>query len=125
PGHVGNVAHWYERADLFVLSSRAEGFPNVLVEAMASGCAVVATRCDAGPAEIVRDGEDGLLVAPNDIDALAGALDALMGDDALRKRLARRATEARHRFAEDAILDRWEGFFVGETGMPATEPLKW
>lgn len=125
PGQVGNVSDWYERADLFVLSSRAEGFPNVLVEAMASGCAVVATRCNAGPADIVHDGEDGLLVDPDDSMALAAALDTLMSDDFLRERFARRATQARERFAEDAILLSWEALFSRHTAGTAPSIPTW
>ena len=111
PGECGNVGDWYTRADLFVLSSRAEGFPNVLVEAMASGCAVVATRCNAGPADIIRDGVDGRLVPPDDIDALAAALDDLMGDAQARARLARFSLEVRERFSEATIMARWEALF--------------
>ena len=58
PGRVGNVQDWYERADLFLLPSRYEGFPNVLLEAMASGCCCVSSDCPQGPAELIRDGVD-------------------------------------------------------------------
>ena len=61
PGRAGNVADWYERADLYVLSSHFEGFSMTLVEAMASGCAAVSYDCDSGPRVIVTHGTNGLL----------------------------------------------------------------
>ena len=64
PGAVSDISRWYRRADCFVLSSRNEGWPNVLVEAMAAGCPVLSFRCDDGPGEIVQDEISGLLVAP-------------------------------------------------------------
>lgn len=78
----------YANADAFALASFAEGIPVVLMEAMASGVPVVATRITGIP-ELIRDGQDGLLVAPSDTDALSGALARLMDDKPLRNQLAR------------------------------------
>jgi len=74
-------------ADLFAMTSFAEGVPVVLMEAMASGVPVIATRI-AGIPELVRDGQNGLLVAPGDTDATASAARALLEDAELRNRLA-------------------------------------
>jgi glycosyltransferase involved in cell wall biosynthesis len=74
-------------ADAFVMSSFAEGVPVVLMEAMAAGVPVVATRI-AGTPELVHDGQNGLLVAPGDIDAMANAVDRLLKDADLRNRFA-------------------------------------
>ena len=114
PGRAGNMGEWYERADLFVLSSRYEGFPNVLVEAMAYGCPVVSYDCDTGPRDIIRDGVDGLLVRPvGDVDALAGALDSLMSDEGPRREFGGQAVAVRQRFAEDRVLGLWQGIMRG------------
>jgi glycosyltransferase involved in cell wall biosynthesis len=112
PGRAGNVSEWYRRADLFVLSSRFEGFPNVLAEAMASGLAVVSTDCPTGPAAIVRDGVDGLLVPVDQPAALRQALARLMHDDALRASMAQRACQLADRLAPEVVAGRWQQLFA-------------
>ncbi|SAI69777.1 glycosyltransferase [Bordetella ansorpii] len=112
PGRAGNVGDWYAQSDLYVLSSRFEGLSNTLIEALASGLAAVSFDCDTGPREIVREGVDGVLVRPNgDPAALAGALDAVMGDDARRQAMAAQATDARERFSAERILAMWKQVF--------------
>lgn len=111
PGAVGNPGAWYEHADLFVLSSRFEGFGNTLAEALTHGLPVVSFDCDTGPRTIIRPEVDGLLVAPGDVASLAVGLHRLMSDAALRERFAVRALEARDRFSLERIARMWEEFF--------------
>ena len=111
PGRAGNVGEWYAAADLYVMSSRFEGFPNTLAEAMAHGLPAVSFDCDTGPRDIIRHEVDGLLVPPGDVDALAEALARLMADDALRQRYAARAVEVRERFSPGRIAGTWEELF--------------
>ncbi|QQB37096.1 glycosyltransferase family 4 protein [Achromobacter deleyi] len=114
PGRAGNVGDWYQSADLYVLTSRFEGLSNTLLESMASGLAAVAFDCDTGPREIVREGVDGVLVRPNgDVDALCRELDAVMGDAALRQRMAEAATAVRERFSAERVLGQWKELFDG------------
>lgn len=80
----------YRNAKFLVLSSDEEGFGLVLIEAMASGIPVVSTAC-GGPEDIVSDGEDGFLVPTGDADALAEAMERLVGDSDLRRRMGGRA----------------------------------
>lgn len=116
PGRVGNLGDWYKHAELFVLSSIFEGFPGALVEAMANGCAVVSYNCDSGPGEIIRDGEDGLLVDPAaGIPALEDAMRTLMASDAERKRLGDGATNVRVRYSLPNTLAQWDRLFDAVT----------
>jgi glycosyltransferase involved in cell wall biosynthesis len=94
-------------ADGVVLSSKWENFPHVLVEALAVGTPVVATAT-GGVTEIVRDGENGILVPPDDPDALADALRRYLADAALRERLSAAAPASVERFAPARIYERLE-----------------
>lgn len=94
-------------ATIFVLSSRYEGFPNVLVEAMALGCAVIATDCPSGPAEIVVDGESGLLVPVDDVTALSKAIDELLRSESRRATLGQAALRVRETLAKERVLSMW------------------
>lgn len=111
PGRAGNIADWYQAADLFVLTSLFEGFPNVLPEAMAHGLPAVSVDCDTGPRDIISDGIDGLLVPQNNQEALVSALRRLMGDDAVRREMGTRAEKIRDRLSLEEIAGRWEDLF--------------
>ena len=78
PGFAPNLGAWLSRARLFVLSSRAEGLPSVLIQAMACGVPVVSTDCATGPAEILDGGRWGALVPVDDIDAFAKAIETTL-----------------------------------------------
>ncbi|MCC2973783.1 glycosyltransferase family 4 protein [Massilia sp. IC2-476] len=120
PGIAGNVGEWYARADLFVMSSHSEGFPNALAEALAHGLPAVSFDCNTGPRDIIRQGVDGLLVPAGDSEALAHALGRVMGDDGLRQALAARAGEARERFSLEKIAGMWESLFRQLSGAPVS-----
>lgn len=111
PGRAGNVGQWYASADLYVMSSRFEGFPNTLVEAMAHGLPVVSFDCDTGPRDIIRHEVDGLLVPSGDVDELKAALRRLMSDEALRQKFGAKAADVRERFSNRNIMSEWEGLF--------------
>jgi glycosyltransferase involved in cell wall biosynthesis len=112
PGQVGNVSDWYARTDLYVLSSRFEGFGMTLVEAMASGCAAISFDCDAGPRDIIAHGQNGLLVSPvGDVDNLAAAMLALMTNDAERALMASRAPAVQQMFSPRKVLAMWQDVF--------------
>jgi glycosyltransferase involved in cell wall biosynthesis len=114
PGRTN--APWEElaAADVFVLASEVEGFPNVLLEAMALGIACVTVDCPSGPREISRDGEDALLVPLGDDTALAAAMAQLMADPVLRDVLGKHAAASvRDRYALPEVLHQWDGLMAG------------
>lgn len=93
---------------IFVLSSRREGFPCCLLEAMSQGCACVAFDCKTGPNEIITDGENGLLATNGDVDDLAAKLELLIENEPLRQQLAVSATESVRRFEKEKIMQQWD-----------------
>jgi glycosyltransferase involved in cell wall biosynthesis len=102
-GERGDVPQLLASADVFVLSSRSEGLPMSILEAMAAGLPVVASAVGGIP-ELVADGETGLLVPPGDADALAAALQRLVGDPELRRRMgAASAERAEREFSLEAV----------------------
>ena len=111
-GSVGNIGAWYMACDLYVMSSRYEGFPNTLEEALACGLPAVSFDCETGPSDIIRPEVDGLLVPPGDVSALVSCLALVMTDQGLRERFALRAVEARERFSVDGIAGQWENLFL-------------
>ena len=107
PGAVSDIQTWYRNAECFVLSSRYEGWPNVLMEAMASGCPVVSFDCRYGPSEILEDGKSGLLVAQDEVMALTAAITRVVSDGVLRRHLAAEGRKRVKAFAVEDIAPRW------------------
>jgi glycosyltransferase involved in cell wall biosynthesis len=113
------VRAWYAEADAFALASFAEGIPVVLMEAMASGIPCVSTRITGIP-ELIRDGEDGLLVTPSDSDELAAALARLMDDAPLRHYLGRSGrARVQQKYSLTRNVQRLGGVFATRLGAPA------
>jgi GalNAc-alpha-(1->4)-GalNAc-alpha-(1->3)-diNAcBac-PP-undecaprenol alpha-1,4-N-acetyl-D-galactosaminyltransferase len=107
PGVVKNIDLHLRKADVFALTSRFEGFPVTLCEAMACGVPVIATDCLSGPREIIHNGIDGLLVVTENVDALASGLDLLMSDPVKRQYLSHHAPSVLNRFGVEPVMAMW------------------
>jgi glycosyltransferase involved in cell wall biosynthesis len=110
PGWRRDVPAILDAATVVTLTSRFEGLPRVLVEALAAGVPVVAMAVD-GVSEVVRDGENGFLVAPHDVDGVATRVAAILADDALRARLAARAGDGLEEFGREAMVQQQEELY--------------
>jgi glycosyltransferase involved in cell wall biosynthesis len=112
PGRTQAPYDVLRRGSFFVMSSRREGFPTVLGEAMACGVPAVSFDCPSGPRELIRDGVDGLLIPPNHVDGLADGIERLISDQNLMHDLSSRAPEVVHRYALSKVLERWDALFA-------------
>lgn len=107
-GSVGNIDYWYKKSSIFILTSRYEGFPNVLVEAMAYGLAVISIDCKCGPSEIITNGHNGLLVPENlGFEGVKSSLVRLINDEAFRKNIGINALLVKDVYSTKYIGDQW------------------
>jgi glycosyltransferase involved in cell wall biosynthesis len=112
PRHPAPWSH-ATRSSVFVLSSRYEGFPNVLLEAMAVGLPPVAFDCPSGPAEIIAPGRNGILVPGGDVERLADAMQEIATTPDLRERMAEAAwADVRRDWTLERTLETWDSFFA-------------
>lgn len=119
-GPVADIERFMARAGLVVQPSRYEGFPNVVLESMGMGAAVIAANCPSGPADLIEDSVNGRLVPVEDVEALQHAMEELMSQPELRARLGREASKVRERFRQDRIMAQWEACLApaAATGSP-------
>lgn len=113
PGFVAVPVSWFAHADVFVLSSRWEGFGHVIVEAMAASVPVIATDCPHGPADIVIDGQNGILVREGDHLAIAAAIEDLLGDPAKAAVLTHAASSGITQFNIEEIANTYLKILMG------------
>ena len=114
-GQVDDVRPWYRKACISVLVSENEAFGRVIVEAMACGVPVIAVRSGGVP-EIIRHQQDGLLVAPGDMEELRAALASLLQDQSIRHRYAKSARERAQHFSLDGHVARMVEVFENTIG---------
>lgn len=124
PGIARGPQEWLGAGHVLVLSSRYEGFPNVVAEATCSGLPVVSFDCPHGPAEMIVEDRNGLLVPPGDVEALARAMTRVAGDPALRARLGQSPHLAAARLDPARIMAQWDAV-IGAAGQPRRAAMAW
>ena len=110
-GFQKNPYKYMQKASVFVLSSKREGFPNVLVEAMACGVPVVSTDCQSGPNEIIKNGENGILVPVGDEEALAEAILKVLDNSLLQQRFSIEGKRKAQGFTAEKSIKEYEKLF--------------
>ena len=110
-GFRSDIHDYMESCEVFCLSSRIEGMPMVLLEALNLGCACVAFDCVTGPAEMIEDGITGLLVKNQDVNELAIKLDKIITDEKLRNMFHKNAPMSVDRFSTENVLNMWYQMF--------------
>lgn len=107
-GFQEDLKSLFNKAAIFVLSSRYEGFGLVLVEAMSQGCACIAADYNGRQKEIITNNQNGITIEPDNIEALSGALTKLLINDKFRQKIAEKAIERSHFYDVRNITDKWE-----------------
>ena len=109
------IGEEYANSSMLVMSSNYEGFPMVMIEAMACGLPVVSYDFQCGPKDIIQQGVNGLLVKNGDIQGLAEAMMMVMGDEELRKRMSEEAKKVTETYSEEKVMKQWMDLFEGLT----------
>lgn len=124
-GRSNRIHEELAKSSVYVLSSRIEGLPMAMIEAMGHALPIVAFDCPTGPADVLTPGKDGLLVPPRNVPALTEALGRAMGDRELRLRMGAVAAETAYGYTPHVVMPLWEKLFTAlSNGEPIGDDLR-
>ena len=106
-GNVPDVEGYLQRASIYVMTSRSEGLPMCLLEAMEQGVGCVSFDIPTGPAEIIMEGKNGYLITPFDLEQMKEKISILIENEELRKHFSEQTSETVQRFDMNVILQKW------------------
>jgi glycosyltransferase involved in cell wall biosynthesis len=107
-GHTADIEQFYKKAACYVMSSRYEGFPMVLLEAQSYGLPVISFDCKTGPRELIDDERNGYLVEDGDVEKLAEAMVKFTKDKNRAEKMSVYASERVKRYSIDAVISQWK-----------------
>lgn len=105
---VKDIDKYYNEASIFVFTSKTEGFPNALMEAMHFGLPCISTDCNFGPSDLIHNGENGFLIPVNDQEELTKKLSQLIDDKALQKKFSENAKRTTENYMSKNVVAQWE-----------------
>jgi GalNAc-alpha-(1->4)-GalNAc-alpha-(1->3)-diNAcBac-PP-undecaprenol alpha-1,4-N-acetyl-D-galactosaminyltransferase len=106
-GLAKNIWEEYQKAKVFILTSKYEGFPNALMEALAFGCACVSINCPSGPSELITNEVNGVLIEPGNLNDFVVELDKMLNSDVLQQKYSAASILIRERYSVDKIILEW------------------
>ena len=107
-GKVKDIHNYYNKASIFVFTSKTEGFPNALLEAMHFGIPTISTDCPFGPADLINDGNNGYLIPLGDQNLLEKQLSALIDNESLRTSFSKKARKTTEEYDSKIVTEKWE-----------------
>ncbi|WP_201260280.1 glycosyltransferase [Campylobacter sputorum] len=109
-GFIKDIQTVYQKAKIVVVTSRAEGFCNILMESIFFDIARISTDCNAGPSELIKDNFDGFLCRVDDVQQIADKIEILIKDENLRQKFIKNANLRRKNFTPQEVSQKWINF---------------
>jgi len=113
-GAVGNLDFWYKKADLFVFPSKYEGFPNALLEALSYGLPCISFNCPTGPADLIKNNVNGVLINDYSIEVLSTEIRLLLSNEDKRIRLGQEGSKIKDLYSLDSIMSDWSALVCND-----------